>query len=179
MLYCIFQCIVWTSKVLLGLPKFRLHAAIYWFESHPWNGQMTSHGSSFNLEDFKTKMGSNGAPRPTQDLAHKLHPQNHPISEVFGASNDRPYDGTVLHRSWLSKYAARETLGGGGGGLFFGTLTSFVRVLVDVGCGIVWLPMSSLWRTVWRRGRLQQAIPQAKKKSYKVYRWCAARHVAG
>jgi hypothetical protein len=81
-----FQSFVKTSKVSFWW--------CHWFEWPPWHGQMTSHKSSFNLEEIKTDLGSNGAPGPTQHFTQKMHRQNLPISKVFEASNDRPYDGT-------------------------------------------------------------------------------------
>jgi hypothetical protein len=51
---------------------------------------------SFNLEEIKPKMGLIGASGATQDSTQKTHHQKSPTSKVFGASNDRPVDGSLI-----------------------------------------------------------------------------------
>jgi hypothetical protein len=55
---------------------------------------MAPQESLFNLEEIKPNMGLVGAPGATQDFTQKMHHQKCSTSKVFGASNDRPVDGT-------------------------------------------------------------------------------------
>ncbi len=50
MVYCIFQCFVWTSKVWLWW--------CHWSEWHPWHGWLTQQGSSFNLEEMNPRVST-------------------------------------------------------------------------------------------------------------------------
>jgi hypothetical protein len=57
---------------------------------------MATQDSSFNLEEIKIKMNLIGASGATQDSTQEKHNQKCSTSKVFGASNDRPVDGTHL-----------------------------------------------------------------------------------
>jgi hypothetical protein len=89
-----FQSFVTTSKVSFWW--------CHWFQWPPWHGQMSWHESSFNFEDLETKMSSIRPPGPTHHFTQKMHPWIISISKVFGASNDRPSDGTLFVKLFAS-----------------------------------------------------------------------------